>query len=72
MRSRRAGHGCTAGFSPAACAGSGLVPAARTASPTAKLSDAPHLAAAMAVIALDVAAYEQTEAYWQIVWKVEP
>ena len=48
------------------------MPAARTASPTAKLSDAPHLAAAMAVIALDVAAYEQTEAYWQIVWKVEP
>jgi len=59
-------------LAPAARAGSGSAPAARVASPTAKLSDVPQLAAALAVIALDVAAYEQTEAYWHLVWKVEP
>jgi len=52
--------------------GSSSARTARVASPTVKLSDVPHLAAALAVIALDVAAYEQTEEYWQMVWKVEP
>lgn len=72
MRSRRAGHGCSIGYATSVRMGSSSARTARVASPTVKLSDVPHLAAALAVIALDVAAYEQTEEYWQMVWKVEP
>lgn len=69
MNAKRAGHGLSRNIEP--------VPSSRFRpvtmdhrEATAKLGDVPNLAAALEVVALDMRAHEQTEAYWRAVWSV--
>lgn len=66
LKSRRAGHGCSSGVAvagPTAVVHRVIKPANLV-----HFGDDPRIAAALHYARLDIAAYEQSEAYWLSVW----
>lgn len=71
MKSRRAGHGCSSGYVPEPG-----IAALTTQQPCSihhrhTLGDDPAARAALERARLDIRAYEQTEAYWNLTWLEE-